>query len=100
MSTTTIEYVVFEEPPFSRVEPGAVTSQYADLPESFLEALSDLYAQVDGTACARCGNSVGFTLSGDRDETVNWEPVGLARCGGGPVSVQCANCAPWLPELD
>lgn len=100
MSLTAIEFIYFEEPPFSRTEPGCIADQYHDLPEPYREALGVIGEQVDSLLCARCGDIVGFVLEGDRDEYTKWECLSLARRGDGPIAMLCEICTPWVPDPD
>ncbi len=97
---THIEAVFIETDPYaSNYDHGAVDNDYTNLPPEFLTALANLNNQRDNVRCVRCGTITGYvlTLFGDF-ERIAWQPTGLVREVGGPVVVQCGECAPFVPD--
>jgi hypothetical protein len=98
---TTIEYVIFEKPPFvgGLAEP-EVSAEFAPLPGPFLAALNDIHTNVDSHTCLHCGDPIGFALydNAEGPEKVIWRTTSLARQGAGPVVMLCDDCAPWLDQ--
>lgn len=72
--------------------------RFEDLPQAFVDALSDLLRHQDAVACARCDTLTGYVLVERAGfERIEWRPTGLARLADGPVVPLCESCTPYVP---